>query len=175
LFAGEEGKSEVNACINERGLVIVAASTHFSGNEFHSSPRVMGVMRKLITRCANVEQALLQRNLFLGPRFLLLADKNRIAWIEVGLNGQTAVRRTENGVLYHTNHYLDSKFFELNPSKSGGSSVERERRIKGFLDHHDTFDVDDFIRISRSKEGALTIQFGETVESLQQHEQASLG
>jgi len=82
------------------------------------------------------------------PVFYLIADKRKVAVIEVAPGGETSIGTTENGVLFHTNHYLDEKLLRANET-TGKSSLARLNRIRNLLnDHPLRYTVEDFITFS---------------------------
>jgi isopenicillin-N N-acyltransferase like protein len=154
LFAEGDGKSKLRAGMNERGLVVVSASPPFTDEQLRYMPS-KGVMREILARCGTLKEAfdLVRNASSLAPGFLMLADKDGIGAIEIGPKGKNAVQRATNGVMYHTNHYLDSGLLQYNPLKLGASTIEREKHIKEFLASQGAYGLNDFIRMSQSKEG----------------------
>lgn len=141
------------AGINQKGLVVVSASSPFSRsrkNEMYSTP---GLNHKLLANCANVQQAVESTGWFWGPRFLLLADAKEMALVAIGPEGEYAVTRTKNGVLYHTNHYVEPRLAHFNPRKTLTSSRARHARISRLLDGVKVFSLADFEAMAASRQG----------------------
>ena len=71
-------------------------------------------IKRLLQECKSVDKALECKDAFLGPKFVLLADADEIALVEVGEEGNTVITRTSNAYLHHTNHYLSPEMSYLN-------------------------------------------------------------
>lgn len=149
LFKSGDSRN-VKAGINERGLVVVSASPPFSSKQLREMPRTVHLNHKILTHCQSVSEALKRRSWLLGPRFLLLADRHQIASIEIATEGKSNVRVSENGVLYHTNHYLEPQFRHFNAYKKNLSSFERFKKISGLMSQRPDYGMKDFIAISSS-------------------------
>ena len=153
LLRDDHRKGSVTAGVNEEGLVVVSASPPYSREKRRHMARTPGLNRKLLANCTSVEQALEREKLFLGPRFLMLADRREIACVEIGPEGKVAIKRKKNGVLHHTNHYIDESLEPYNPRVVDESSMARLRRIGHFISSKPEFSLGDFLLISTSKEG----------------------
>lgn len=147
LFA--DGKVPgLKAGINEKGLTVVSASVgSIPQAERRKMPKKRAVMAKLLATCESVDEALTRTDLFVGPLFLVLADKTKVAYIESGPNGQYAVHSETNGVLSHTNHYIETNMLEAN-RRIGASSLARYERISSLLHTQESFTANDFIGFS---------------------------
>lgn len=153
LFPVREGKRRnVVAGINEKGLVVVTATAG-------SIPREVmikggrGLMGRLLADFHTAEEVLAQRILFARTHsaMYLIADRRRIACVEVAPGGRYAVRETTSGVLTHTNHYLDGQLTGVN-DKIGRSSRTRLGRVGELLNGHAApFTLEDFVAISRDR------------------------
>ena len=141
------------AGINQKGLVVVSASSPFSRAQKNQMYVTPGLSHKLLANCANVQQAVLSTGWFWGPTFLLLADAKEIALVAIGPEGKYAVTRTENGVLYHTNHYVLPELAHFNPNKKLTSSRARQVRISGLLQGAKAFSPADFEAMAASRRG----------------------
>jgi hypothetical protein len=71
-------------------------------------------------------------DLFLGPQYIMMADRKNIAYVEIGPEGKFAINTTDKGVLRHTNHYLEESMLPFNKSV-GESSKTRHNRITQLL------------------------------------------
>jgi len=138
--------------VNEKGLVVVTASPPPHLEKQKNLYPTKGVIQNILKECRNVQEALKHEEWFTGPRFMMVADTKEIASIEIGLDGKCKIQSTRSGVLSHTNHYLEPEFIALNPKKPYVSSQERLRQLKQFLSTKQIFDLNDFIKISRSEE-----------------------
>jgi isopenicillin-N N-acyltransferase-like protein len=140
----------LKAGVNSKGFVVVSASPPSYLEKDKSLKRVPGICRKLLADCKTVKGALSRRQWFVGPEFLMLADSNEIAIVEIGLDGMFRVKSTKSGLLSQSNHYLHPELINLNRDKPGLSSVKRLEKIQWFLASKETFELDDFIQISAS-------------------------
>jgi isopenicillin-N N-acyltransferase-like protein len=85
------------------------------------------------------------------PVFCLLADRSRIAYVEVAPEGKYSIKVIDDGILFHTNHYLDLPF--ANQRKPGKSSETRLSRIQHLLRAQDNtpFTMAAFILFSKDQ------------------------
>lgn len=145
-----KAKTRVVAGMNEKGLVVVNASADAVPKaERLAMPSNQRLMRTLLAESDSVDGALANPGAFLGPRFLMLADAKKVAIVEIGGEGQYSVSVKENGVVTHTNHYLDPAMSQWN-KRLGTSSTIRHQRIDALL--HDTkgpFTLESFIALSK--------------------------
>jgi len=141
----------LRAGVNEKGLVVVTASPPRYLEKNRHLPREKGLIRKILIRCKNVQEAVSHGEWFVGPRFMMMADAQEVVSVEIGLKGQFKVQRTQAGVLSHTNHYLEPEFCPLNPDKPYVSSRERLEQIQQFLSSKKSFDLSDYRTISQSQ------------------------
>ena len=141
------GESEgIKGGINEKGLVVLTASASTIPKEERAGEKIS--IAELLTTCDTVDSVLEKKEKFGKPFFYIIGDKTKIAVIEIGQEGRYAVRETENGILYHTNHYLDESLAEFNKKENESSHV-RYNRIKELLENHkDLFTMEDFIEFS---------------------------
>ena len=158
----EEGNEEsgIKMGINEHGLVVISARAIISKKERQSMSRTQGVNRLLLTSCATIEDALKRTDIFEGARFLLMADKKEIALAEIGITGGCVIDKTDNGVLYHTNHFVEPGLMVYSPDRFTGTridryigSVERYEQIHELMHDKNRFEMRDFIEISQSQNG----------------------
>jgi len=149
-----EGNDEpgLKAGINEKGLVVVSSTAGSISRKLRKeSDRTKGLLAKLLNESDSVDSALKKERMFVGPRNIMLADKTKIAVIEIGLNGEYSVAVKQNGVLTQTNHYLDEKLLKSN-EKTGESSRRRRQRIEELLRNHaKPYSLDDFIAFSEDR------------------------
>ncbi len=134
------------AGVNEKGLAIVSA-TAGSISKTKRNKGTKGLNERILASFESVDSvtadtAMLKKS---HPVFYMVADKNKAAVIEVATDGKTAVKTVENGILFHTNHYLDELLTNAN-EKIGTSSLKRLDRI-GYLlkNHSEQFSMEDFI------------------------------
>lgn len=150
-----EGNDEpgLKAGINAKGLVVVSATASIPRKERQAMPRTTNLLGKLLNGSTTVDEALRHGNWFLGPRYVLIADRNKAASIEIAPEGNYRVVVTDRSVLYHTNHYVMPDLESYNPKKISPSSRERYRRVGELLRQGSQFDLEDFIRISEGRSG----------------------
>jgi isopenicillin-N N-acyltransferase-like protein len=153
LYAEGNDEPGLKAGINEKGLVVVSATASTPRKELRSLPRTTNLLGKLLNSSATVDEALRHGDWFLGPRYVLIADRNKAASIEIAPGGNYRVAVTDRSVLYHTNHYVMPDLEGYNPVKIGPSSLERYRRVEELLGQGSQFDLEDFIRISEDRSG----------------------
>lgn len=150
---GNEKKGGVKMGINEKGLFVASATSSIPRDVRRKMPRIPGLNRKLLEGCASVKEALAKTLLFVGPRYLILADSYEIAVIEIGDEDKCAIQRTANGVLGHTNHYVNPDMTRFNPVQLKPSTLSRYKRITAFLSSKPRLTPSDFLSIASSKEG----------------------
>lgn len=116
--------------INEQGLVVFnqAASTVPKAQR-KATP---STVNRLLSQCKDVDEALQLLPQFKGPLFLNIADRQKIASIELGLDGAYAVTVKTTGILYHTNHYVTEALAATN-QRDYPSSTTRYDRIGELL------------------------------------------
>lgn len=149
-----EGNDEpgLKAGINEKGLVVVSSTAgSISRKRRKEADRTKGLLVKLLAANQSVDSALKKENLFVGPRNIMLADKTKIAVIEIGLNGEYAVAVRQNAFLTQTNHYLDAKLLKFNENRGESSHVRRQRIETLLRGGARPYAMDDFVSFSRDR------------------------
>jgi isopenicillin-N N-acyltransferase like protein len=151
LIAIDADAPGTKAGINEKGLVAVSASAStIPRAERLKMPSTKSLLVKLLSNCGSVDEALARTDLFLGPQFLMLADRRKVAIVEIAPEGRYRIRVSENGALAHTNHYLEPELLDANRS-NGVSSLTRLDRINALLKEAKSFSAADFIRFSNDR------------------------
>ena len=142
----------LKAGINEQGLVVVSATAgSIPASERKTMPNKSGSLTKLLRECASVDEALSKTELFVGPKILMLADKNKIATLEIGPDGLFSAHSEENSVIYHTNHYVFEDMLSFN-YKIGASSRKRYERIGELLgSQNKPYGFDTFVSLSNDQ------------------------
>ncbi len=142
----------VRGGINEKGFAVVNATAgSIAAGGRYEQDATRQLIEKLLTQCASVDEALAKTDLFVGPRYLIIADRRKTAVIEIGPGGRTAVKVQENGSLYHTNHYVEQALLDAN-EKIGVSSKTRFERIGKLLAATPRpYKLDDFIAFSEDR------------------------
>jgi hypothetical protein len=141
------GENEgIKGGINEKGLVVLTATASTLPKEERMGEKIS--IAELLTTCDSVDSVLEKKEMFGKPFFYITGDKTKIAVIEIGQEGTCSVRETENGILYHTNHYLYEHLIDFNKKENESSQV-RYNRIKDLMEHHkELFRMEDFIEFS---------------------------
>lgn len=142
----------VKAGINEKGLVVESATAgSIPKEDRQEADRTMGLLRKLLTDCATVDEVLAKRAILRGPRYLFVGDATQVARIEIGPKGSLRIDVTKNGVACHTNHYLPGVLETANQKEPGPSSLSRLARIEALLNTRPTHTLDGFLGFSRDQ------------------------
>jgi hypothetical protein len=152
LYALNRDEPGLKAGINEKGLVIVdAAASCIPKRERKQRPEVRHLNEKILAACADVDAVLRRQLMFLAPAYYLIADPRRAVILEVGLDGARSVKSLDQGVLTHTNHYLDQGLEENNCRVKEGSRVRLER-IRELIDRRPrVLTLTDFITMSEDR------------------------
>ncbi|MHB8067467.1 MAG: C45 family autoproteolytic acyltransferase/hydrolase [Desulfobaccales bacterium] len=152
LVDADAPHSSAVAGVNEKGLAVVDA---LPGNlpDQGENPGAIALSQALLSRCASVEEALACQDLFRAsyPVIEMVADGRRIAMIEIAPQGRVAVKASGQGILCHTNHYLDPRLEDAD-LKPGSSSCIRYGRIGQLLSRQACpFVLEDFLAFSRDR------------------------
>jgi hypothetical protein len=133
LVSRDFPKGPAVAGINEKGLVVVDASPSSLAPQ-EEDCRAIPLTQALLTRCASVAEILAQTELLRAsyPVFEIVADRRQVAVIEIAPEGQVSIQVSNQGTLYHTNHYLSSQLLWANQMACHSSKV-RFRRIQQLL------------------------------------------
>lgn len=121
--------------INDQGLAVISASAgSIPKARRKTQAAARGIIRKILSRHATVDQAVADRALFASSRAqaLLLSDRGRLAVVEIGLRGESAVQVQADGTLAHANHFTQEPLTAQNQSISRSSRV-RLARIQELL------------------------------------------
>lgn len=119
------------AGVNEKGLsVFTAAASSVPKRLWEDQPVQRTFTGRLLTDYATCEEVLAQQHAIfpaLRPAFIMISDRTKILMVEVGIAGKYAIQVTANGVVAHSNHYLDKSLAELNVEAGEGSLVRFDR------------------------------------------------
>lgn len=154
LFTGR--KQRFNMGVNEKGLVVARSTAGSIPKEKRLAyPRFEkdGLQGPdyIARHFASVEEVLSHLEVFSEPVNYILADRREVAVIEVLPGGKTTVRRTQNGTLAHTNHYIEEASVSFNES-IGRSSRTRLMRINALLSSATKpLSQQDFIRMTQDR------------------------
>jgi hypothetical protein len=132
-----EGKSTegIVAGVNEKGLTVFTAATNVPRSQWGKNPGKLSFTREFLTDFASCDEFLANADAIfsaLRPTFVMIADRNKILMVEVGVSGRYALKIVENDVVAHANHYLDPSLADQNQSISD-SSRQRHQRITQLL------------------------------------------
>ena len=110
LFTGD--KHRFNMGFNEKGLFLArSTSGSLLRKERLALPRFfkhrLSATDWIMQHYASVDEVLAHKEVFVEPVNYLLADRTKIAVVEVMPGGQTTVRITEHGTAAHTNHFIE--------------------------------------------------------------------
>ncbi|MBM5572689.1 MULTISPECIES: carcinine hydrolase/isopenicillin-N N-acyltransferase family protein [Deefgea] len=155
LFADNGAEPGIKAGVNEQALAVVSAAASTLPKKIRNAQTdARGVMSKILRQYRSVEQVITDADALFKParaNFLLLADRQQILQVEIGLNGQYSLSVKRNGVLTHTNHYLSPELAYCNQLR-GPSSHVRLSRIQSLLAMGEQpWHMTDFAQISRDQ------------------------
>jgi len=156
LFAGKKALFCVVG-INERGLAVgMSTAGSISRKErlcsgIYRSKEGLRTNEYMLCYCASVDEALaLPDEFWHEPVNFILADKNKVAYVEVLPGGEKSVTVKTNGVIYHTNHYVNEDSLWAN-KKIRESSLTRYNRIEKLMTEEKVFSLNDFIQFSEDR------------------------
>jgi hypothetical protein len=151
LVAVDNPKEPAVAGVNEKGLTVVdALPSNLPPQEENRG--AIALTQALLTRCASVDEVLAQKDLLAAsyPVFQMVADGHKIAIIEIAPQGRVAIKVRDQGILCHTNHYLDPRLQEAN--RKPKSSRIRYCRIDRLLSRqHEPYSLEDFLAFSQDR------------------------
>lgn len=153
---GDKTKFSV-AGVNEKGLYVANSAASNLPKELAAkrkkfrSKEGMNATEYMLRNCFSVDDALSKGEALQEPQNFIMADRNKIAFVEV-LPDHTHVVRTKNaGVLYHTNHYVTPEGLPFNFT-TGKSSFIRYCRISELLgETAKPYTLQDFIRFGEDR------------------------
>ncbi len=142
------------AGINEKGLVIVTADASSIPYKIIDAIKDRKkLLVYLLSNYADIPSIIKNGDIFKTsmPETYLIADKENIMYVEVAIDGKYSIKTENNGILFHTNHYIDKKLLYSN-IKIRKSSQLRYERIGSLLSKNTSkFTIDDFITFSNDK------------------------
>lgn len=136
LFAEGNAHPGLKAGSNEKGLTIVSASSAVPEKLRSSRPEKRAVLARVLAGYTSVDAVMADAdNLFAGswPDNLLIADGHKMLLVEIGQEDRFSMKLADQGVLTHTNHFLDPALPEYTRFKPGRSSLTRLARITSLL------------------------------------------
>ncbi len=149
LFSRGGKAPGLKAGVNEHGLVAVSATASSIPRRIRlRNRRTKRFLSKILKRCKTVHEAVRLIKRYKGARFVMLADRNYIAHVEMPLRGRNKFVVKRHGYLYHANHYVFPGMKKWN-YRNSKSSKSRHKRIKYLLTkHRHFFTVNDFLKFS---------------------------
>lgn len=135
LFTG--AKKRFNMGLNDQGLFLArSTSGGIPKKERLAAPHFYldGLITTdvIMRRFSSVDEVLAHPEVFVEPVNYLLADRTKVAVVEVLPGGRTTVRITTAGTAAHTNHFIEPESKDLNQIV-GASSARRLERIGELL------------------------------------------
>ena len=156
LFPVKEKKlHNIVAGINERGLVVINATASTVPHKERNTG-TEDTHEKILTSFESVDTVLENQSIFAKshPTFYMIADKLKIAVIEIGPRGEIAVRVAGKGILFHTNHYIDEKLLNAYKKVDESSEIRLNRIQYLFTTHPSPLTMEDFIVFSEDRNDA---------------------
>jgi hypothetical protein len=151
LYAVGGDEPGIKAGVNCKGLTVITASASCIPQAMRKNqPGKKGVIAEILTNYDSVDALLAHREFFDHARasIFLIADPRKIAIVEVALGGKFVVRTETNGVVTHSNGYLEDALRSSNIN-DGASSTTRLARIRTLLaEARPPLDVAQFKRFS---------------------------
>jgi hypothetical protein len=140
------------AGINQKGLAVVSAAPQ-TLSDTRTSPSAERITEKLLTDFETVDALLSAPNTFKKgfPIFYIVADRLKIALIEIPPHGDAAVKATDNGIIIHTNHYITERLLSFNKRTRKDSELRLERINRTLSASSGPLTIDDFIKVSKDK------------------------
>jgi hypothetical protein len=152
LFAVDGEHKGLKAGINEKGLVVVSATAGSIPSDARKQmPHTKALNAKLLAECGGVDDVLAKTDYFRGPQILMIADREKIAFIEIGPERAFAVSVRQNGSLYHTNHYIADNMQDYNYVSSTSSHTRLQRIDELLASAPRPFDLETFIDLARDQ------------------------
>lgn len=153
LVDADSPRGSAVAGVNEKGLAVVDALPGNLPPQQEEYSEAVNLTGTLLSRCASVEEVLACQELFRAsyPVIEMVADGRHIALIEIAPQGRVAIKTDGQGVLCHTNHYLDPRLEDAD-LKPGSSSCIRYGRIDQLLSRQFCpFVLEDFLAFSQDR------------------------
>ena len=153
-----KNNARITVCgINEQGLYAgnsaaggVDKDLAREAEHFRDSDN-LSLTEHILRHYATVDEALAQEDIFKGVSNLILADRAKVAVVELLPDGTHSVQTTDNGILYHTNHYVTPEGSAFN-EKVGLSSSRRYYRIGELLNNSPKpLSLQDFMKFSEDQ------------------------
>ena len=155
LYAVGGTEPGIKEGVNEKGLTVVTASaSSIPQSKRDNQPGKHSVISKLLSGYSSCDEVLAKKDeIFSVTRamFIMISDSTKILVVEVGLEGQYAIKTIETGSAVHTNHFLEEKLSVFN-TKIGSSSATRLERITELLKTASpSHTIESFSKISRDQ------------------------
>lgn len=147
LYSTGGDSTGIKAGVNEKGLTAVNATASVLSEEERGGES--GLLDRILFYYDSVDSVLADKELLsrASAGFCMIGDKDKIAIIEVVPDGNYTVHVTDNGYIFHTNHYLDEGNLEYNKKENYSSHIRYER-LKFLLEsHEEPFTEDYFLEV----------------------------
>ena len=122
--------------VNEKGLsAATATASSIPQNLRDAQKGRSGIVASLLLHYANCDQILMDKDKLFSnrkPMFVMISDRKKVLFVEIGLDGRYVVKTVESGTGVHSNHYLENSLSDCN-IKAGESSTNRVARIAELL------------------------------------------
>lgn len=154
LFAGDLENLVLRGGVNEKGLAAISATASSipKRERKQMAHAKKPFLKTVLGQCASVDEALAHTELFLGSKFIMLADADKVAYVEIAYDGKYRVKIQKNGTLAHTNHYLEPDLQWAN-MKIGPSTQNRYNRIEQLLaSGGQPYTLENFITFSQNQQ-----------------------
>jgi hypothetical protein len=140
--------------INEKGLTVVNASAASLSEEKRNVAKE-DLTDRILTSFESVDGILAEKALFVNsyPAFYMVADAGKMALIEVAPAGKVSVKVTDEGILTHTNHYVDENLSGANERGASGSRKRLDRINHMLGGRTSAFTMEQFIALSEDGKG----------------------
>lgn len=154
LFTGKA--QHFNMGINEKGLVLARSSSDGIPKEKrlampHFRKDGLTATDYIMQHFASVDDVLAHPEVFVEPVNYILADRTKVAVVEVLPGGKTTVRVQTRGTIAHTNHFIEPESVTFN-EKVGKSSATRLARINELLETaKKPLELTDFIAMTKDQ------------------------
>ncbi|MEI7945574.1 MAG: carcinine hydrolase/isopenicillin-N N-acyltransferase family protein [bacterium] len=155
LYAVGGTEPGIKEGVNEKGLTVVTASaSSIPQSKRDNQPGKHSVISKLLSGYASCDEVLAKKDeIFPVTRamFIMISDRAKILVVEVGLEGQYAIKTIENGTAVHTNHFLEEKLAGFNTKIGTSSAMRLDRIIQLMKTASAPHTIDSFSKISRDQ------------------------
>jgi len=152
LFAVDENGSGLKAGVNEKGLAVVTATVSVVAKDKRKTKDKDALSsHKILTSFSSVDEVLANLDRFKRVSFYMIADKEKIAVVEVAPGGKNTVRVVDDGFIAQTNHYISPKMQRYNIKIPSSSKTRYERIISLLQAKAGNLTMEDFVAFSNDQ------------------------